>query len=1034
MDDVLKLASNRLKGLMVKRPSLAIGVWGEAGIGKTHRTLELLRATPCLSFTVHATQSLEPTIRKLPYPKKMSVWFEQSINRFERAEPFTPDQLLELTVALLAANAPVILHVEDIHEATTERLEFWQRLASSLTRTRGVGLLVTSRTQPPEGFEAIRLLSLAREASDRLLETEAGATLPPDALAWIFDRAAGNPLFTLEYFRFLSRRGFLWNDGKRWRWRNPESEVMPSTVEALLERTLREPMDTPELEDVLAAKTMLPAGSSVELWTTVSGLDFEVWNAARNDLERRGILVGHEFAHPLFREVLEHNLQQLDRQTLARRALQALEHDPQTAAKFLAAAGLKEGESLAWLERAATAASAAGDEIQCARFQADAAQYASGTTRTRLALEAAKGLRRTDTHEAVRLAELAVGLQPDDLEALYLLADLYAQEHRRDDVEDLIARLPEVERSTPAWLCRMIHLQAVAGNFDAALETWHTHPEVHSDVTTTAHVAQTLYNVGEKAEAEVLANQALKGSGLRLEQRIDLVNAQAIVQFSGGNNLGAEALFGETVRLSRQTGHPRMIGTGLSNQSTARMNMGQYREVVADIQEALHLFAASGHRRLFAQTQTLLGILQAEFGNYEQAEELLLESLRVLEQTDTQGFLPTCVRALCDLYREWAPAHGQVLALRHAHAGVRFSRPQRSPRFLVNTLPNAAATEAWNGNPERALELIEEAKPLVAQLGEPEFEMYLQVALGHTQITLGQTDQALEAFGRAQGVATSLSAWLDAHKCGLEIARLEGSLDLARTHMQWFEQRGLVNGVNIARRYFPELADQPELAPPTLKVRLEVLGPMRFKAGAEPLPVRGRKRQEFLAVLLEAHLSGRSEISRLDLLDALYPNAIEAQASTALKSLVRELREQFGINTIRTTTSGYALGEVASDAEDFLKTGETRLWRGAYLDGLSLEQPNETVRETLHLALRSRAENLLETDPNEAARIGNLLYDAEPYDLEHLHLHLRALRAGKNHKTLARTYAQARERSLEVGQVLPATWAAFLEAGTAKNA
>ena len=284
---------------MVKRPSLAIGVWGEAGIGKTHHTLELLRATPCLSFTVHATQGLEPTIRKLPHPKKMSVWLEQSINRFERAEPFTADQLLELTVALLAANAPVILHVEDIHEATTERLEFWQRLASSLIRTRGVGLLVTSRTQPPEGFEAIRLLSLAREASDRLLETEAGATLPPDALAWIFDRAAGNPLFTLEYFRFLSRRGFLWNDGKRWRWRNPEREVMPSTVEALLERTLREPMDTPELEDVLAAKTMLPAGSSVELWTAVSGLDFEVWNAARNDLERRGILrpVGKKLRH-----------------------------------------------------------------------------------------------------------------------------------------------------------------------------------------------------------------------------------------------------------------------------------------------------------------------------------------------------------------------------------------------------------------------------------------------------------------------------------------------------------------------------------------------------------------------------------------------------------------------------------------------------------------------------------------------------------------------------------------------------------------
>ena len=146
------------------------------------------------------------------------------------------------------------------------------------------------------------------------------------------------------------------------------------------------------------------------------------------------------------------------------------------------------------------------------------------------------------------------------------------------------------------------------------------------------------------------------------------------------------------------------------------------------------------------------------------------------------------------------------------------------------------------------------------------------------------------------------------------------------------------------------------------------------------------------------------------------------------------MRDLCSANSIQTTEGGYALGAIISDAEEFLETGDTRLWRGAYLEGLSLDRSSETVRETLHLALQNRAEILLETDPLEATRIGRLLGNADPYDLEHLRLMLRALRAAGNHKSLNRTYERARERSLEVGQVLPETWAGFLEQTTGEIA
>ena len=170
-------------------------------------------------------------------------------------------------------------------------------------------------------------------------------------------------------------------------------------------------------------------------------------------------------------------------------------------------------------------------------------------------------------------------------------------------------------------------------------------------------------------------------------------------------------------------------------------------------------------------------------------------------------------------------------------------------------------------------------------------------------------------------------------------------------------------------------------------------------------------------------------ISRLNLFDALYPDMLEVQANSALKNLVYHLRELCGHNSIHSTDGCYALGGITSDAEAFLKTGDTRLWRGEYLEGLNLGG-EETVRETLHLALRNCTENLLETDPIETVRVGRLLCTADPYNLESLHLTLRALRASDNHKNLKSTYARARTDLLEIGEVLPERWMDFLEIPT----
>jgi hypothetical protein len=271
----------------------------------------------------------------------------------------------------------------------------------------------------------------------------------------------------------------------------------------------------------------------------------------------------------------------------------------------------------------------------------------------------------------------------------------------------------------------------------------------------------------------------------------------------------------------------------------------------------------------------------------------------------------------------------------------------------------------------------------------------------------------------------------DAAKIGLEIAHVTNDLGAARTQLAWFEERGLMNGVNIARRYFPELAQKAtpqEIIEPS--GRLEVLGSMQFFANGKLESVRGRKRKELLACLLEARIAGRSQLSQLDLADKLHPEHPDENLET-IKQLVYQVRSAFGQTVIITSGSGYALGAISSDAETFLEDGDTSLWRGDYLEGV--DNRDDTVSDALHHTLSERMKSLLETDPVEAARVGRLLLSAEPYELESWRLTLKAVQQSSNPQSVEKLYREGCKRMAEVGEVLPKCWEMFLNQAMTLN-
>ncbi len=1018
----------RLGPVLAKRAGLALALYGEAGVGKSTTALEVLRQVSCRSASAHAARAAE-LLRGLPRPSRLPLWAQRTLERLEGGEHLESARAADALASYLAALSPVVLHLEDLHEAPAEGLELYTALAARVRRSRGIALLATSRTSPPAPFEACRVEPLSAEAARALMGLELGATPPEAAAAWIYARTLGNPLFTLEYLRYLTRQGYVWSDAQRWHWREPPKAFMPVTVEALIERAIEQAALSHAAREALAAAAILPVEAPISLWPGVAALPEAALASVQRELEHWGLFEQGAFAHPLYREVVLHDLTPARRRELARRALSALAGDPLTAAAFIEDAGVEAEEARALLERAASTALASGLELRAARFLARCVPYAVGRDRASLALRAAKALQDADLAEAARLAALAAELQPEWVEAVYLAAELTAQQGRMAEAEALLTRLPEhLSASETRWIT-LIRLRLKLRDRAGAIALWAEHPELHAtrDVDFLCDIALALSVLGDRKQALALVERAFTQLEPTTLQRCRLLNILAGCHYLAGEQARAELVWSEALALAQATGNLRWIANTRLNRSF----VGSNDQALCDLEHAAQLFAELGDVQSHYHAKNYLGQAYIVAAEYLKAEDTLLECREFAARQAWRSNLFLSELHLSALYHAWEPPYGEVLALKHARAALELALQLGNPAYKLGALAQLAMVEMRQGNAARGLELADEVLALATELDQPTELCDAYVAKALALEALEHPEEALRVLREAKRVAVQRHLVMEAPLLDLEIARLTGDVDLAAEQLAYFESQGFHHRANLARRYFPLLAraDLPSegleargrVLPP---LRLELLGPMRLMREGVSVAVHGHKRKELLARLLEARVAGREEVPQLELLDALYPGEPEDAAAGALKQLVFQLRKSLGQGVVLRTGSGYALGEATSDVEAFLQDGATQLWRGSYRE--DLPPGDENVTSALHHALRLKAAERLHDDPREAARLGQLLLRADPYDAEALRLTLRALQASGDKRALERLYEQGRKQFFEVGEVLPEGWGSFL--------
>ena len=322
----------------------------------------------------------------------------------------------------------------------------------------------------------------------------------------------------------------------------------------------------------------------------------------------------------------------------------------------------------------------------------------------------------------------------------------------------------------------------------------------------------------------------------------------------------------------------------------------------------------------------------------------------------------------------------------------------------------AALAEAVHARADEALALSAKLEALAHNLRQVAVTAGASCALER----LGHDTEARNAVQSALAAAIPVQLGPTLERMALELDRLNNDVTSER-----FRGNGADGVLHVAQHHFPQLQQvHQEHGHLRKTVLLEVLGPTQVTAAGVNLSYRTRKGREFLAMLCEARLAGRPEVSDLHMFESLYPYLNEDQAGSALKQLVYRLRNTLGGGSILRSNTGYALGAVETDAERFLHTGDTRLWRGPYLSDLGEDWPSG-ARDRLHFELRNRALELLPKDPAETARLGCILLEVNPYDFEVLRWTMQAFREGGNNAEANRLYALAKQHFAELDEPLP---------------
>jgi class 3 adenylate cyclase/tetratricopeptide (TPR) repeat protein len=392
-----------------------------------------------------------------------------------------------------AAEAPVLLVIDDMHHSDERSLELISEIAERLNDSP-VLILLAGRNEPSDWLGRFPAATSVRLAPLRRADaaTLAAAFVPEmpladEAAAFLAERAGGNPLYLRELVGMAQARGLFVDDGGCFRL--AAHEAIPATLQAILAARL----DALEPRQKLCLQHVAVLGEAATPERVAQLGSPQAASAMRSLLDsgllRHGGNGGYDTADSLLREVaydtLPHNL----RGELHRRAAETADSSEERARH---------------LDRAAEyLPSDAGLSLEAAEALADQGEQLVVVSRHREGIRALQraltlGCRRSSALLALARAQTLSGHHDEALATLGLVAD---------DPDDATVA---IERDHTAASTKMFDDPAwAAARLVSVAQRWHEIDDVSKEAWAYANLGVCYFNLSRMNESAVELERGL---------------------------------------------------------------------------------------------------------------------------------------------------------------------------------------------------------------------------------------------------------------------------------------------------------------------------------------------------------------------------------------------------------------------------------------------------------------------------------------------------------------------------------------------
>jgi len=675
----------------------------------------------------------------------------------ERLPDLTPDQVEAVTrrawqawLRALASEQPVVLGVEDLQWADDTTRELLSSLRAEATAEPGafaesVTVVTTLRPEGtvPEGFETIRLRSLAERDARTIARATLGGPVDGSLPSFLQTEAGGNPYFVVELLRYLRANDLLERTDDGYAVVESGEVSVPDTLDGLLVGLI----------DALApGPTETLKGASVvgkRFWA-----DHLAETLGRDVDAPMQTLLANGMVHPREESTLPEDREFVFKHALLRDAAYSLlprstrvELHGGVAAEL---AGAVAGADTALANRIASHYEQAEQYEQAVEWYRRAGDHAADTYASDDAIayyEQAIALART--HDAAD--DATVG------DTYAALADVELQisdyEGAVDTVADGKAVVPEGSRA----LCRLLGAESRA------------HVE-SSSYENARESASRMQEIAAELGADGMEAEATRQLGLVSEYRGEYDRAREYYEKSLG--------------VATETGDRQAEVESIHNLGVISHRQDEYDRARELLQRGLELTRERDDR--FSEKAFLidLGLVAANRSEYDRAREYCEQALEIAREIGDRKGESIVVHNLGEIAHE----RGE-----YDRARERYQRSLDIERELGNSHGEAfsrrtlADVAAERGNYERAREQYRETLAIARELESTDTQAEALGGLGVVAREQGEYTQAQQRFDRALQQLTEIGNHHSAATTRLEYGLLaleRGDVETARDRVQ----------------------------------------------------------------------------------------------------------------------------------------------------------------------------------------------------------------------------------------------------------